>query len=438
MTPVAHAERISSLDVVRGFALLGILLLNVGGLAMSDAAYNDPTLAGGSVSLNVMTWLVLHVLAEGKMRCLFSMLFGAGIVLFTSRVEQRSPFDAADIYFRRIFWLLLFGIAHAFLLWHGDILYPYALCALVLYPCRRWSAKSLLALAGVLIVTNAGASLYGGWSHARNRELAMQADAAEAKGLKPSDEQDKARKAWKETIEEAKPTREVLDKDARRWRGSFLEVLKVRAEEVGHWHAVPYYHPWNWDVWSMMLIGMALLKLEILTAKRSRDFYMWCAVAGYAVGVPVNWWTGRIAIQTNFDIITGSYLGVTYDIGRLAIALAHMSVLILLVKGRVLAALLKSLAAVGQMALSNYILQSVICAFVFTGYGFALYGTIERYQIYYVVAAIWAVQMIVSPVWLKHFQFGPAEWLWRSLTYWKRQPFRARPSTRAISEAAAM
>lgn len=123
--PVDQGERITALDALRGSALLGILLMNIVSMGMHAAAYDNPTAAGGATGANLWVWTVMHVLAEGKMRCLFSLVFGASVILLTSRLETRP--DAADIYYRRTLWLLLFGIVHAFLLWEGDILYPYAL-----------------------------------------------------------------------------------------------------------------------------------------------------------------------------------------------------------------------------------------------------------------------------------------------------------------------
>src|ERR1700684_2936583 len=128
--PIAPEERINSLDTLRGFALLGILPANVLVFGLFLAAGNDPTVAGGAAGLNLASWALFRILIEGKMRCLFSMVFGASVILLTARAEERSAAAAADIYYRRTLWLMLFGLAHAFLLFWGDILYPYALCGL--------------------------------------------------------------------------------------------------------------------------------------------------------------------------------------------------------------------------------------------------------------------------------------------------------------------
>jgi uncharacterized protein len=187
-------------------------------------------------------------------------------------------------------------------------------------------------------------------------------------------------------------------------------------------HGLPYYHPMNWDIWSMMLIGMGLFKLGVLSAAKSATTYAKMAAAGYLIGIPVNTYTAWIIINSNFDPVVQSFTGTAYDVGRLSIALGHLGVIMLVCRTNVLRWLTASLGAVGQMAFSNYILQSVITAFLFTGYGLKMYGTLERYELYYVVAAIWILQMIASPIWLRYFRFGPMEWTWRSLTYWKRQP----------------
>src|SRR5215470_11014770 len=188
--PITRQERINSLDALRGFALLGILPANVLVFGMYLAAGNDPTVAGGATGLNLVSWALFRILIEGKMRALFSMVFGASMILLTSRTEERSGAGAAaDIYYRRNLWLLLFGLAHAFLLFWGDILYPYALCALILFPFRKLSAKKLLIVGVLCIAFRAGRSAVDAFWQVERRNLAAAADAAEKAGRKPSEEQ---------------------------------------------------------------------------------------------------------------------------------------------------------------------------------------------------------------------------------------------------------
>jgi len=426
--PVEQAQRISSLDALRGFALLGILLMNIVGFAMIFAAYDDPSATGGpATGANLWIWIVMHVLAEGKMRCLFSMVFGASMILLTTNLEKRGA-ASGDIYYRRTLWLMLFGIAHAYLLWAGDILYTYAICGLALFPFRRMRPRSLLLIGSMAVVILAGLNIGRGFAVADMIKKGTEAQLAEKQGKKLTDEQTKAKSSFEAMQKDLKPSPEELKKDAEGWRGNLLSVLKTRAKIVmGFIHSQPYYGFLNWDAWSMMFIGMGLMRMGALDASKSYRFYGLALLIGYGIGIPVNSYTAWIMVRDHFDIVTHTFTYITYDIGRLTVAIGHFGLIMIAAKAGVFRWLLAPLAAVGQMAFSNYIMQSVICSTIFTGFGFGLYGKLERYQLYYIVAAIWVFQLVASPMWLKHFRFGPLEWCWRSLTYWQRQPMRRVP-----------
>lgn len=428
--PITRAERINSLDVLRGFALLGILPANVLVFGMHLAAGYDPTVTGGATGLNLVSWALLRILVEGKFRALFSMVFGASMILLTSRAEERSgAAAAADIYYRRTLWLLLIGLAHAFLLFWGDILYPYALCGLLLFPFRKLPAKKLLVIGALFIAFEAGWSTVGAFHVVEQRNLAAAANAPAKAGKPLTEEQAEAKKELEARRKQRKPSPEELETDAKPWRGNPSQVIAARAKRVEFWHALPYYDPANCDIWSMMFIGMALFKLGIFSAARSYRFYGWMAAIGYGIGIPMNSYIAWLALKSNFDRVNFAVVHVGYDIERLPVALAHVALLMMICKAGALRWLTSRLAAIGQTALSNYVLHSVICSFVFTGYGFGLYGRLQRYQLYYVVAASWALSLAASPIWLRHYWFGPLEWCWRSLTYWKKQPMRIpRPS----------
>ena len=421
--PVAQAERITALDTLRGFALLGILLMNIVAMGLFWSAYDDPTVAGGSTGINLWIWAILHVVAEGKMRAIFSLVFGAGIILLTSRLEATGR-SSADIYYRRNLWLLAFGIPHAYLLWGGEILYPYAMCALALYPFRKMSARGLLIVAGVLLAYNFCWVIAGGF---QTRGMISDGRAAVAadQGQKLTDEQQDARSAYQQWLRRNRPTAEQVAKDGEEWRGNFFQVVKARAQGVIFFHSFPYYNAFAYgDIWSMMLTGMALMKLRVLGAERPARLYGMLALIGYGIGLPVNSVTAWLLIKNHFDPVLHEFTYTTYDIGRLSVALGHAGLIMLLCRAGALKWLTDALGAVGQTALTNYVATSVISAFVFTGYGFKLYGRLQRYELYYVVGAIWAFNLIASRIWVRHFRFGPMEWCWRSLTYWKRQPMR--------------
>jgi uncharacterized protein len=437
IAPVNQEERITALDTVRGFALLGILLMNIIAMGMFGGSYDDPAAAGGSTGANLWVWSAMHILAEGKMRCLFSMVFGAGVILLTSRLEKRGP--SADIYYRRTLWLLAFGVVHAYFLWMGDILYPYALCALALYPFRKMSAKGLLIIGGILALLQSVLYIGGGFHFRDVINDGRAAIAVENSGQKLTEKQESAKREYEGWRKGNRPTADELKKDADAWRGNFASVVGARAKDVLPGHSQPYYSPLggSWDIWCMMLIGMGLFKLGVLTGERSMRFYALMTLIGYGIGLPLNSWSAWLIIKHNFDPVIHFYANSTYDVGRLTVALGHVGVIMLLCKAGWLGWLMSALGAVGQMAFSNYIMQSVITAFYFTGYGFKMYGRLERYQLYYVVAAIWVFQLIVSPIWMRHFLFGPLEWCWRSLTYWKRQPMRRRTGEVQASVATA-
>lgn len=398
--------------------------MNIVGFGL-HSAYDNPLVAGGATGANLAAWVAMHILAEGKMRCLFSMVFGAGVVLLTARAEERGAgARTADIFLRRNLWLLLFGGFHAYLLWHGEILYPYGLCALALFPFRRLSARGLITIAAVLIVIIATANAIRGFVTIDVLRQGAEAEKAAAAGATLSAEQEEMKRAREDILKEDKPSPEEVERANKLWRGSVMDVLKARATVVWKWHSLPYYHPLMFDLFSMMFLGISLYKLGIFSATQSSRFYITLTVVGYAVGLSVNSWTAWTIVQSNFDLITRIFCSTLYDVGRLSIALAHLAVLMLFCRKGWFGFLLRPLNAVGQTALSNYVFHSVVCAFLFTGYGFALFGKLQRYELYFVVIAIWAVQMVISPIWVKHFRFGPLEWCWRSLTYWQRQPMK--------------
>ncbi len=423
--PVDRANRITAIDCIRGFAVLGILLMNIVGMGEYAAAYIDPTIIGGATGANLWVWALMHALADGKMRCLFSMLFGASALLLTSRLEHRR--DVADIYYRRILWLLLVGIVHAYLLWFGDILYAYAMCGLLLYPFRKLRAKTLMTIGAIVLVIDSG--IYIGQAYAL-RDLIQKgpvAEQAKQRGATLTDAQEQDLDQYEQWHKIMRPTTDELKRDADQWRGNPLEVIKARAKIVFiYFHNAPYYSPENLDILCMMFVGMALFKWNVLTGTRSPKFYWKLLLVGYGIGLPVNACTAWMIIRSHFDPVIYAFSNAFLDPGRLLLAAGYFSTVVLLVKADSSKTLLKSLSAVGQTAFSNYILQSIITAFLFTGYGFRLYDRLARYQLYYVVAGIWALELIASPIWLRYFQFGPLEWCWRSLSYWKRQPMRIR------------
>lgn len=432
LEPTRRDERIGMLDTTRGIAVLGILLLNIAGFGL-PYAYDDPTNWGGHEGANLAAWRTNALFFEGTMRGLFTLLFGAGALLFLERhAAHSSNLRPADLYFRRTLWLIVFGLVNGYvLLWDGDILYYYGVVGLLLFVFRKLPARRLILISAVIISLQAGVSAAERSGYFEIRNAAQTAEAQRVAGEPLTEEQEAAIEQFRELRAEFKPSRATLERMIADVRESYASAFAVIAERTWYVQTVFFFAHGLGESLAMMLFGMALFKLGVLTGAASTRVYLTLVVAGYAIGLGVNLSEVSRFEGSGFstDALMNAYL--TYDLGRIPMTLGHIGLIGLLCRAGTLPRVTRILAAVGQMALTNYLTQSVICMFLFTGAGFALYGQLERHELYYVVAAIWIVQLIWSPLWLHHYRFGPAEWLWRSLTYWQKQPMR-----RAIADPA--
>lgn len=415
---MATSRRLESVDFVRGCALFGILLMNIVAMGLGPA-YDNPTVAGGATGINLWTWIIASVGVEGTQRALFSILFGAGVILLSSRLEAKGP-DSADIYFRRNLWLIAFGLVDSWiLLWTGDILYAYGIIALFLYAFRKLTGRTLLAL-GV------GALLLGAAWNALDASNTSQANASyrSAEAVAPAartEAQKAAIKAWHEKERDFAPTAQQFDERRKANTASYWSALQARAPRfirIQSWELYRYF----FDIFGMMMLGMAFFKLGVLTLEVRGRHYLAMLVGGYAIGLAVNIAEVRWVMAHNFSMLAYHQSAITYDVGRLAMTVGHLGLLLLFLRSGILPFVRRSMAAVGRMALTNYLSHSVVALIIFVLLGY--WGALQRHQLYYAVFAVWAVQFVISPIWLRHFHFGPVEWLWRYLTYGIRPPFR--------------
>jgi uncharacterized protein len=423
--PVTGVDRIASLDILRGVALLGILLMNITGFGLEFWAYVDPTVQGGSEGYNLYVWIMNNMFFEGTMRAMFSMLFGVGMVLMTTRMTERGGgIEVADIYYRRTIWLLIFGVIHGYLiLWTGDILFAYGLYGLFLFPFRNTAPKKLIVAAGVLSIIGLGLASYDYTHKMTYLEQYTLAQTYENEADIPEEIQ-KGKVAWEALIAEMKPSEKVVQEKTESMHKGYFDVVLFLAP-VNRFMQSQFNYDYNpWDILAMMLLGIALYKLRVITAELSFKSYLVMMVLGYGIGLSVNYYETMLILNSDFSIEAFYKAGITYGIGRIAVSFGHIGLVMIFCKLNIITFLKRSLAAVGRMALTNYIMHSVICAIIFTGVGFSMFGRLQRYELYYVVVSIWVFQLIASPIWLKHFRFGPLEWLWRSITYKKRQPFK--------------
>ncbi len=426
--PEAPVARIEAIDVVRGFALLGILLLNILAFGLPVQAYTDPTVDGAVVGVDFGVYAVVELLFEGVMRALFSMLFGAGVVILATGERARG----AAIYYRRQLLLLAIGLLDAFvLLWVGDILVAYALAGMVLYGCRNWQPKALFATAGLVFAYLA--VVYGGMFMALSilPEEAAPIQARLDAGAEISADQRELLTTWTELRETFKPPDEVLARQALRFQGAYPEAFVANAAEVAEGYASALPIVQFWDALGCMLLGMALFKNGVLGGRRGVRCYISLAAAGFAVGLTVNAFELTMKVRSGYDLAWVSGVStVSNDVGRVAMALGFMALVMALVarahSGGHLAWLRRGLAAAGRMALSNYILQSLFGLLIFHNLGLGLWNELARHQLYLVVLGEWVVMIWFSLWWLRRYRFGPLEWLWRSLTYGRAQPMMAR------------
>lgn len=398
-SPVKQVKRIIAIDVLRGVALCGILVMNIRAIASIWQIYENPHALGEVTGLDWWVWLAGYLFTDMKMMAIFSMLFGAGIALMATRMEQtdRRP---AGIHYRRMIWLFVIGLGHAYLIWSGDVLVWYAICGAVVYIARRWRPSIEITL-GVLVL------LVGMLLPYIPRDI-------------PAEELERMQQVWN-------PSQEKINEQFAAHRGSWLDKMPHRAEHSSEVQTFGFIFFGFWRAGGLMLIGMGLLKLGFFGATRSTQSYLQLLLTGLAIGMPLVIYGLYRDIQANFaPEATQSTNSAFNYIGSVFVALAWVALVMIIVKTGVLTLLTGALAAVGQMAFTNYMMQSILCTFIFYGHGFGLYGTLGIMEQMYVVLAVWGAELIWSPLWLRRYRFGPFEWLWRTLTYWRFQPMRRR------------
>ena len=423
--PVKSGERYSSIDIVRGVALFGILLMNIIGFGHAVGSI-EFQVEGAAQGANFWVWIVEHTYFEGTQRTLFSILFGAGVIILTSRAEKAGGgIKVADIYYRRNIWLIAFGMINAYvLLWDGDILFYYGVAALFLFPMRHMAPKHLFMVGAAAMLVLVGVYQMDAKDLRDQRGAYTEAQVILDEGGELDEDQQDALDDWKEVVKESNYDGEVVAEEIEKHTDGYATTFMHHVPQLTDMHGNIMYKYIFLDVLSMMLFGMALLKLGVLTLERSTKFYWLMVLVGYGIGLSVSIWETSTVIAGNFSMEARTATSYTYDIGRLFNAMGHLGLLLLFVRSGWLSWLQVRLAAVGRMALTNYMMHSLIAVVVFLRPGFALYGQFERYELYYIVLAICVFQLLVSKPWLDRFRFGPLEWLWRSLTYLEKQPMR--------------
>jgi uncharacterized protein len=413
-------SRIAALDVLRGVALLGILVMNLPATALTEYAFFNPSFDGGFTGIDYLAWLGSHLLFELKMMAIFSMLFGAGIAMIAERFAQRHRRPGLVIY-RRLFFLLVIGMLHAYLIWWGDILVGYALIGMMIYPLRKLRPRTLIVLGGLLMLVAIPINVLQGFLFGSMRS----AFEAQQQGLTLQPWQEGMAKGWPGTAEGFVPSPQALQEESDAVLGGYLSNIQHRAIGVVFMQTWIFLTWMLWRVSGLMLLGMALYKLGVVTGRCSTRTYARMCVVGYVIGLPIVLLGVSVLQQNDFDFIFMFTVGWHFNyVGSVAVALGHIGLIMLAVRFNWLGLLARPLAAVGRTALTNYLMQSVLMILIFTGAGLGLFRQLDRAPLLLIVLAIWIAQLAFSTWWLQHYRFGPAEWLWRSLTYLRLQPLR--------------
>ncbi len=400
-SPVTQSERFYSMDLIRGVAILGILVMNISTFADVNSFYMNPYVYGEPSDANLTTWLLTHFFADQKFYTIFSMLFGAGIMLMAQRASSKGT-APGPLHYRRMGILLVFGLLHGFLVWYGDILTTYALMGMWVYLFALSSQAKTKLYVGAGLVALFFLVMYG---FSFLFQLVPEADS-------------------KEMIEGFYPSQAMIDDEVAAYKGGWFDNLAHRAKFYGLALANMLTLVGPMRIGGAMLIGMALYQNGVLTAQKDTGFYLKFTLIMALFGIGLQWFDYYVLVQGNFSFeALWLSFGSINSAAAVFIALAYIGLLCLWVKSDALAWFRRKFEAVGQMAFSNYIMQSLICTTLFYGFGLGWFAELERYELYYVVASIFVAQLVWSELWLKKFYFGPLEWLWRSLTYGKAQPF---------------
>ena len=402
--PTAPADRIVALDALRGFALLGILVINIWLFAMPSIATYDPTSYGDFTGANYVAWLISHVFFERKFVTLFTFMFGAGIVLFLqSKARKGQP--GRKLHFTRTFWLLVIGLGHAYLLWYGDILVLYALSGFIVIWVWQWKPMRQLILGLVMFAIPSilylllGVGYFALDEEGRREIESMLLDAVGA-GFTP-------------------------EQEIEIYQGGWTDQLAHRVPTVFEFHTLGFLFEAFWMLGGMMIIGMALYQWGIISNQRSTRFYKRVLIGAGSVGLSLVLIGVWLREEYAWEIIPVLTIAIQFNYwGALLLALGYLAGIMLLCRWAREHLIVHALAAVGRTAFSNYLLQTIIATTIFYGHGLGLFGQLNRVELLGVVVLIWAIQIPLSVWWLSRFRFGPVEWVWRSLTYGQRQPLR--------------
>lgn len=408
---MSAAERLETIDAIRGFAVCGILIMNIVSMGMPAYAYVDPNYYGGASGADLFAWAAAYIVADGKMRALFTMLFGASMAIIADRAEDGTP-GPVTIHYRRMAWLFAIGMIHAWLFWYGDILVEYAIAGAFAFIAWRWPKGALLYAIAVLLLATIAQDLMS-WHDLSALKAA--ASAPNASVIVKAD--------WGQVLAFATPAPAKLAHEIALYRGGFGDVFAARMPMTMFFQSELLPSALS-DTLAFALLGLWLYRVGFLGGTAPVWIYRALAGIGFIVVMPLYGAVAGLILAHRFDPAFLPLADLLSLLLRPWLALAYASAIILMIRANRFRPLVARLAAAGRMALSNYLGTTLVATTLFYGYGFGLYGALDRAELYMAVVAIWALILLWSKPWLDLFAYGPMEWLWRSLVRWQCQPMR--------------
>jgi uncharacterized protein len=411
LKPTSTSERIPSLDFLRGIAILGILFINI-----ESFVYPNPWSSwqyGYENAIDHHTRFWVYFLTQGKFYTMFALLFGVGFVIFMERIQQKAQgLKAIDIYARRLLWLFVIGVVHAYFIWDGDILYHYAVCGLFLLPFRSMKSKNLmlilLFLVSILFLKSYESVLkrqdsYSNYITAFNKEETKRTEKDNSLIASWESRYSKKMPNLSEEVEIPKPTY---------WEGvlNSYEHLKVHKGEF-------YYQALIISSLIVMIIGMILFRTGIFSDYKTWKHYWLITVLVLVIGLVINYlryyqWTYEDHIPT-----VSTIRALLFTFPKEIMGVAYILLLNGIYQKYLFNLKIKVFTKIGKTALSNYIFHSIILGILFYGYGFGMFNGFSRFELLGFVVAIWIFQIACTYLWLRHHKQGPLEFVWRRLTY---------------------
>lgn len=411
LVPVKQAEREIFMDALRGFAILGIFIANLNSFSFYEQGLpNGPYLLPKAD--HTMAFLH-HMLIEGKFYSIFSLLFGWGIALQIKRTVATDNKSISTIY-RRLFFMLLLGAIHL-MIWPGDIVFFYALLAFILLPLRKFSNKTLLITGAILILSPI--LLY--WLKMDYPRLQYPENKLNQAGEWVNDR-------FFPQFKDVKSREDVekIVKDLTWW-----DFFKNNLSSFFYRYSYLFHVSRISKVLGIFLIGYVIGRSDFYkNLAQYRKLVYIVIVSGLLIGLPANYFLAKQMQDHMGDYFgykqNGFYQTIYYAFGVAPLALAYVGLFMLAFQARPLNKFLSLLAPVGKMAFSNYIMHSLVGNFVFFSAGLGYMWKVG--PVYYTIFGIlvFIIQIIISTIWLKYFNYGPIEWVWRSATYKKWQPMR--------------